>query len=129
MLIDDYFTAILQLVEDHPSVESHTLRFEKRTEHTGYIRRELVFRDAKVLHIREFVDLDAPFPRLLYAYQFMSPADTMLFRYDNSGHHKGVDTFPHHKHVAGDKAIEASSAPTLKAVLDEVDLFMDFKAF
>ncbi len=128
MRIDDYFTELLRLVEDRSAVESHSLCFEKRTERTGYVRGELVFCDSKVLHIREFVDLDAPFPRLLYVYQFMDADGMMLFRYDNSGHHRDISTFPHHKHVGSDKAIETSCAPKLDTVLDEIDLLLDLRA-
>jgi hypothetical protein len=59
----------------------------------------------------------------------MGADDSMLFRYDNSGHHKDIVTFPDHKHVNPDDAIKASAAPELDAVLDEVDELLDLRAF
>lgn len=128
MRVDDYFSRILGLVEDRSSVVAHSLRFDRRTDRTGFVRGEIVFSDEKTLHIREFLDLDAEPRRLLYVYQFMGKDGSMLFRYDNSGHHRSVVTFPHHKHIGADDSIEASAAPELDAVLDEVDEWLDLQS-
>jgi hypothetical protein len=93
--IDDYFSRILGLVEDRSSVVAHSLQFDRRTDRTGFVCGKILFSDDKTLHIRECVDLDAEPRRLLYVYQFMGEDDSMSFRYDNSGHHKSVVTFPH----------------------------------
>ena len=70
------------------------MRFDRRTDRTGFVRGEIIFSDEKTLYIRELVDLDAEPRRLLYVYQFMGEDDSMLFRYDNSGHQQERRDFP-----------------------------------
>ncbi len=48
----------------------------------------------------------------------MNNAGQMLFRYDNSPHHREIDTHPHHKHTL-DKIV-SSKMPTLKDILNEI---------
>ena len=47
----------------------------------------------------------------------------MVFRYDNSGHHRelGLPTFPHHKHDGSEGNVVSSVAPDLATVLDEIE--------
>lgn len=53
----------------------------------------------------------------------MSPTKHMIFRYDNTGHHRelGLATYPHHKHEGSENKVFASSAPDLGAVLEEIE--------
>ncbi len=46
-----------------------------------------------------------------------------VFRYDNAPHHREVKSFPRHKHV-GEK-VEASDAPDLHDVLQEIDRYLE----
>ncbi|GJQ51057.1 MAG: DUF6516 family protein [Candidatus Kuenenia stuttgartiensis] len=56
--------------------------------------------DSSILHWREFVDVEITADRLMYVYQYMDSSDRIVFRYDNTGHHKklNLSTHPHHKH-------------------------------
>ena len=53
----------------------------------------------------------------------MDSAQQLVFRYDNTGHHKKLNlpTYPHHKHVGSESNVVASSAPTLTDVLTEIE--------
>ena len=44
------------------------MTYDKRGTHEGYLRGELYFVDASVLHVREFVDVETTVERLLYVY-------------------------------------------------------------
>jgi len=48
----------------------------------------------------------------------MNNVGQMLFRYDNSPHHREIDTHPHHKHTL-DKIV-SSKMPALKDILNEI---------
>jgi len=76
-----------------------------------------------MLHLREFVDAETAPERLAYVYQYMDSAQQLVFRYDNTGHHKklNLSTYPHHKHDNSEDNIIPSSAPDLAAVLDEIE--------
>jgi hypothetical protein len=57
----------------------------------------------------------------------MNSSGALIFRYDNTGHHKklGLPTYPHHKHEGSEENVIASSAPTLADVLQEIELLVE----
>ena len=122
MFIDAYFRQISELIESCPAVESSNVTYDRRTRHEGFVRGELFFVDGSVLHIREFVDTEEGIDRLTYVYQYMDTSQALVFRYDNTGHHKKLNlpTYPHHKHVASADVVVASPAPNLQEILNEV---------
>jgi hypothetical protein len=107
--------------------QSHTSTYEKRGTHEGFIRGEIIFVDESVLHFREFVDVELAIERLLYVYQYMSPDQRLVFRYDNTGHHKRLNltTYPHHKHDGAEETIIPLKAPVLNDVLSEIEAFIE----
>ena len=100
MRIEAYFRQIEKTIEECLVIQLSNVTYEKRGTHEGFIRGELHFVDSSTLHLREFVDVEITEDRLMYVYQYMERSDKMVFRYDNTGHHKklGLSTYPHHKH-------------------------------
>ena len=127
--IEGYFRQIGELIEAFAIVQSSNVTYDKRTRHTGFIRGELFFVDGSILHLREFVDLEDGVDRFTYVYQYMDAEQTLVFRYDNTGHHKKLNlpTYPHHKHEASELVVVPSSAPTLAEVLDEIMLVVELR--
>jgi hypothetical protein len=125
--IDSYFQQIASLIEACPIVQSSSVTYDKRARHEGFIRGELHFVDGSILHVREFVDVEDGIDRFTYVYQYMNAEQTLVFRYDNTGHHKKLNlpTYPHHKHVGDEGVVVASSAPSLAQVLDEIMLLVE----
>ena len=123
MLIEAYFQEIRHIIETHPSIFLTDVTYDKRGAHEGFIRGELVFVDDSILHFREFIDTETIVERLIYVYQYMGPNKNLVFRYDNSGHHRnlGLSTYPHHKHEGSESNIAASSSPTLLEILIEIE--------
>ncbi len=123
MRIEDYFRQIERIVEACPVIQLSNLTYEKRGTHEGLIRGEFCFVDGSTLHLREFIDVEITADRLMYAYQFIDPSKNMVFRYDNTGHHKklGLSTYPHHKHDGGEDNVISSAAPDLATVLQEIE--------
>ena len=82
--------------------------------------------DGSALHLREFIDVEITADRLMYAYQFIDSSKNLVFRYDNTGHHKKLDlsTYPHHKHDGGEDNVISSAAPDLPTVLEEIELLV-----
>jgi hypothetical protein len=79
-----------------------------------------------MLHLREFLDVETTIERLMYAYQYMAADGTLIFRYDNTGHHKklGLSTYPHHKHDGSEVNVISSDAPELAEILKEIELLI-----
>ena len=63
MRIEAYFQRLRDLVDACPVVQSSSITYDKRSTHEGFIRGELYFVDASVLHVREFVDVEMSKPR------------------------------------------------------------------
>ena len=123
MRIEAYFQLVRDLVDACPVVQSSSITYDKRGTHEGFMRGEIYFVDASVLHLREFVDVETSVERLLYVYHYMDARQQLRFRYDNTGHHKQLNlfTYPHHKHEGSEQQVVPSSAPDLAAVLGEVE--------
>lgn len=123
MLIESYFKQLQQTIESRAIVQSFNLNFDKRGTSEGFIRGEIYFVDGSILHIREFVDVEIKIHRLMYVYQYLDSSKKLIFRYDETGHHKelNIPTFPHHKHEGREDNIIASAAPDLTAVLAEIE--------
>ena len=100
MRIETYFRQIEKIIAACPVIQLSNVTYEKRGTHEGFIRGELCFVDGSAFYLREFVDVEMTPDRLMYAYQFIDPSQKLVFRYDNTGHHKklGLATYPHHKH-------------------------------
>ena len=122
MRIEHYFEQLQAIVEACSIAQTFTITYDKRSTYEGFIRGEITFVDGSRLHLREFVDVETGSDRLTYVYQYMDVAQQLLFRYDNTGHHRkrNLSTYPHHKHVGSEENVETSTAPDLAAVLDEV---------
>jgi hypothetical protein len=93
------------------------LEVDQRSTMRGFIIGHLEFRDASMLHFREYIDLTQSDPRLTYAYHYQSAATELVFRYDNAAHRPKLP-HPNHKHTPS--GITSPVATTLAQVLDEI---------
>ena len=123
MRIEDYFRLTQKIVESCLVVQLSNITYEKRGTHEGFIRGRLTFVDSSTLYWREFIDVEITEDRLMYVYQYMDSSNKMLFRYDNTGHHKklGLSTYPHHKHEGGEDNVVPYTAPDLATILQEIE--------
>jgi hypothetical protein len=121
--IETYFQELRQIIEACSVTQSYNVRFDKRGTYEGFIKGEVYLVDGSTLHVREFVDVEVAVEHLTYVYQYMSPTKHLIFRYDNTGHHRQLNrsTYPHHKHEGDENHVVTSSAPDLDAVLKEIE--------
>lgn len=126
MRIEEYFRHIQKIVDSCPVIQLSRITFEKRSTYEGFIRGEIYFVDGSVLHLREFLGVEMAEDRLMYVYQYITASKKLVFRYDNTGHHKKLrlPTYPHHKHQGCEDNVIPSTAPDLASVLDEIDLLV-----
>ncbi|MBD2511589.1 hypothetical protein H6G91_30830 [Nostoc muscorum FACHB-395] len=123
MLIEDYFQEIRLLIESSEIVKIFHIENEKRGMYEGFIRAKLEFKDNSLLHLREFVYVEISLDRKMYSYQYMNSENNLIFRYDNTEHHRKLNliTFPHHKHDGSEDNIVKSDAPFLAEILKEIE--------
>lgn len=120
MLITEYFQKIESQIADCIHIVETSLFKDKRSLHIGIIEGELLFTDESALHFIEFVNVKETVEVYKYSYHYQDRNGDLIFRYDKAPHHRGIGTFPHHKHIHSNKVVEAS-APGLAQVLDEID--------
>ncbi len=123
MRIEIYFQQVRETIDACLVVQSSNITYDKRGTYEGFIQGIVYFVDGSFLHLREFVDVETALDRLIYVYQYMAPEGQLVFRYDNTGHHKKLKllTYPHHKHAGSEENVMASPAPSLLAVLREIE--------
>lgn len=128
MRIEVYFNLAKETVDSSPVVQLSSVTYDKRSSCVGFIRARLRFIDGSVLDWREFVDVEIIEERLMYAYQYMDAHSRMVFRYDNTGHHKRLNlaTYPEHKHEGREDHVVQSAAPDLSGVLQEIAAIVQF---
>ena len=123
MRIEAYFDEMRTTLETCTVVQSSEIAYDKRSTHEGYLRGEIFFLDGSVLHFREYVDVEGERERISYTYQYMDSSGKLVFRYDNTGHHRRLNlpTYHHHRHEGKSEEVMASPGPDLAAVLHEIE--------
>ncbi|MEO0012656.1 MAG: hypothetical protein RLZZ535_1045 [Cyanobacteriota bacterium] len=125
MLIEIYFQQIEYLIESCKNVELFNLDFDKRGFYEGFIKGKIDYKDDSLLHLREFVYVEITVDRKMYSYQYMNAQNSLIFRYDNTEHHRKLNlpNFPHHKHDGTEDNVVSSNAPFLANVLKEIESY------
>jgi len=57
-----------------------------------------------------------------YSYYWLRKDETLIIGWDNATHHRGISSFPHHKHL--DEKIQNSDERTLEDVLHFIKTFL-----
>lgn len=120
MSIKEYFDRVILFLKGNRNVALVHIdkRVISRTGGGGYLRLRITFIDKSRLDVREYVD--DKLRKLSYSYNYTSPKNTLLFRFDNAPHHKEIKTYPYHKHTAnGD--VEESKEKEVIQVKKEID--------
>jgi hypothetical protein len=121
--IETYLQQIQDALTACRVLQASNVAYDKRGTYEGFLRGELYFIDGSVLHFREAIDTELTIDRLMYVYQYMMATKMLIFRYDNTGHHKRLNlpTHLHHKHDGSEETVIISSAPDLSAILREIE--------
>jgi len=126
LLIETYVNQIRNLIEASEAVDVFKIDFDKRGRYEGFIRGKINFTDNSLLHFREFIYVEIIIDRKMYSYQYINSAQTLIFRYDNTEHHRKLNlpNFPHHKHDGSEDNVVNSEAPFLADVLKEIQTIL-----
>ena len=123
MLIEDYFLSLRKTISHYQAnIINLEIETETRTDTLGLIKGYIYFKDGRILHFREFVDVEIDISKGKYVYQYMNQNGSLIFRYDNAHHHQKLklSTFPHHKHDRAEDIILPATAPSLEMILQEI---------
>jgi hypothetical protein len=124
--IENFFRHIQKIIDSCSVVQASTIMFDKRSTYEGYIRGDIFFVDDSALHFREFVDVEIDDERLMYVYQYLSSSNNLIFRYDNTGHHRKLrlPSYPHHKHDGRESNVTPAAAMDLTSVIQKIELMI-----
>ena len=127
MDIRDYISRVERNFSNNPLVISFDFTeaiILETPNNRSQLKVRVSFFDSSYLDFCEIVESSKCFPQWInYEYQYVC-AEGEVFRYDNKPHHRGVSTFPNHKHVAIDGRIIASEKPSINNLLDEIRLIL-----
>lgn len=83
------------------------------------------YNDGSRLEIDLTFDCSQDYPNWhTYSFHYMTAQGIAIFRYDNSIHHFGLPTFPHHKHTGADEQVTPSDKPSVRTIRDEVAAYL-----
>jgi hypothetical protein len=85
----------------------------KSGENFYFIKAKAELVDGSELHIKEYVSR----ADVLYSYHWQNSDRSLRVRWDNAPHHRGLRTYPHHKHIPD--PVE-SNAVSLEDVMSEI---------
>ena len=123
-MIEDYFRHIASCIASADIVHSSSITYDKRSSYVGFIRGNIYFLDGSLLHLREFVNVQHGVERYMYVYQYQSPTDVFVFRYDNTPYFPTLPTFPHHRYAGSETNVMAAWPPDLPTLFAEVRRYM-----
>lgn len=86
----------LELLNKHEIVKSYEIQDFRQGPDFYFLKVRADLNNSTVLYIREYVSED----EYHYSYHWQEENGTLLVRWDNAPHHRGLKTFPHHKHVS-----------------------------
>ena len=83
------------------------------------------YNDGSRLEINLTFDCSQDYPSWhTYSFHYMTANNATIFRYDNSIHHFGLPTFPHHKHTGAAEQVTPSDKPSVRAIRDEIAAYL-----
>jgi hypothetical protein len=118
--IEDYLQSLLHAAAISPILNASNITLDKRTPRLGLIRGDLFFTDGSKLYFRELVEVQDDVTRLMFSFHYQDSLDHLIFRYDDTPHHRELEGFPHHKHIAGEAKVEGVNPPDPASVLSEI---------
>ncbi len=102
----------------HPLILSTELKKEQRSSNVGLLHGEILFVDDSKLFFMEYLEVSNKVEKNTYSYHYQNNEGKLLFRYDNSPHHRELKSFPHHKHT--ERKVIESNEPNFSIVLNEI---------
>lgn len=88
-----------------------------------YIKIRALLIDDSELYIREYSDV----VERNYSYHWQKLKGQLLMRWDNAGHHRHIETYPHHAHHSNDilPSYHISCEEILKDIEDKISIEKD----
>ena len=117
MSLEEYFKQIDSVLVN-PVFINVEIKKEKKSVNVGLLFGRAVLMDISEFHFMEYIEIDKKQPVITYRYHYQTKNNELIFRYDNSPHHKEIASFPHHKHLK--VKVVHTKQKTLLEVVEEI---------
>ena len=102
-----------------------SLYFQEEGDDEFSLVASIGYNDGSRLEIDLTVDCSQDYPSWhTYSFHYMTNNNATIFRYDNSIHHTGLPTFPHHKHTGADEQVSAHPQPSVRMIRNEIAAYL-----
>ena len=102
-----------------------SLYFQEEGDDEFSLVASIEYNDGSRLEINLTIDCSQDYPSWhTYSFHYMTNNNSTIFRYDNSVHHPGLPTFPHHKHTGADEQVSPSDQPSVRAIRAEIAAYL-----
>jgi hypothetical protein len=118
-LISGYFREVELRLKKAEIIADKSVDLREFSATEGMLRGRLLFVDGSMLEFMEYLKEEN---RLKYRFHLMDKEGNIVFRYDNTPHHKDVSSFPHHKHLPIN--VVESDEIGIMDILDEIEMMI-----
>jgi hypothetical protein len=120
-MIESYLDGILLELLLSPVVATFKTLKREVGDEDGYVRIRCTLSNSNILEFAEYLLIHKNRIHIeTYSFHWQTAGGDLIKRWDNVEHHKEIDTFPYHIHLANGKVL--SSAPAnLKKVLADIE--------
>jgi hypothetical protein len=120
-MIESYLDGILLELLLSPVVATFKTLKREVGDEDGYVRIRCTLSNSNILEFAEYLLIHKNRIHIeTYSFHWQTAGGELIKRWDNVEHHKEIDTFPYHIHLANGKVL--SSAPAnLKKVLADIE--------
>ncbi len=106
---------ILKYLDHCKVVEKYEIMDYKQGASFYFLKLRIELSDETLLYVRKYVSSED----YNYSFQWQKNDGSLIIRWDNSPHHRNLNTFPHHQHIGN--LIRPSKVMTLKDVLTIIE--------
>ncbi len=120
-MIENYLDGLIQQLFVSPCVINFKVLRRVIGEEEGYIRVKCHLLNRDILEFAEYVQLRGNMIyQATYSFHWQTSRGKLVKRWDNVRHHIGLETFPHHLHLADDEVVD-SEPMNLTTVLADIE--------
>lgn len=111
---------IINCIEKSNIIKEYDILIFEVFEQGFYIKVRARLINNTELYIREYSDIN----ERNYSYHWQDLNQKLLIRWDNAGHHKNIETYPHHIHIANRiyPSYHISCNEILKQIEDRINI-------
>ena len=125
LLLESYSDRVLYILASAGGGELSGVHFGLIDNDVALIQASVHYPGGSRLNVHLLVDGESEFPEwIYYSFHYMTRYFETVFRYDNAPHHRGLYSFPHHKHEGAENRISSCDEPSVRTIRNEIEAYI-----